>query len=71
MDVNWKIWVLLANGSNQESCSLWLQNTGHIFNTKDVDLEGDKFFNQAQVVLQVVLLLWIQHYTNEMLAKEH
>ena len=61
VDVDGEVGVLGADGANQESCSLGLENTGHIFDTKDVDIKLDELINNAEVVLEVVLLLGVQH----------
>lgn len=61
VDVDGEIGVLLADSANQESRSPGLEDTSHVLDAKNVDLQVDELVNNAEVVLQVVLLLWVQH----------
>lgn len=57
VDVDGKIGILLADGADQESGSVGLENTSHILDTQDVNVEVDELLNKVEVVLEVVLLL--------------
>lgn len=61
VDVDRKVGVLLADAANEEGSSLGLENTSHILDTKDVDAELNNLVDEREVVLQVVLLLGVQH----------
>lgn len=63
MNVDWQVWVLLADSANQESGSSWLEDTGHILDTENVNAQSNNLIGKIQVVLKVVLLLWVQHIT--------
>jgi len=54
-----------ALGSPQNVNLVWKKahtNTSHILDAQDMNLQCNKLVNQVQVVLQVVLLVWVQHY---------
>lgn len=65
VNVNWQVRVLLADASNQEFGSVGLQHTGHILDTKNVDIEGNKLLDKVHVVGQVVLLGGVEHITRD------
>ena len=58
-----KIWILLANGADQESSSFGLQNTCHILDAQDMGSNLDNLVDEVHVVFKIVLLLGIQHVT--------
>lgn len=64
VDVDGKIGVLLADRADQEGSGVGLENTSHILDTQDVDVELDELLNKIEVVLEVVLLVGVQHYMN-------
>jgi hypothetical protein len=68
VDVDGEVGVSLADRTDQESGGVGLQNTSHVLNTQDVDVELDKLVDKVQVVLQVVLLVGVlSKYVNRLL----
>ena len=59
--MDWKIWVLLANATDKDGGSLWLEDACHILDAQDVGADLDDLVNEIHVVLKVVLLLGVQH----------
>lgn len=52
--MNGEVGVGLADGANQYSSSVRLEQTGHILDTEDVDALLDELGNEVQVVLEGV-----------------
>ncbi|KAH3685055.1 hypothetical protein WICPIJ_003992 [Wickerhamomyces pijperi] len=63
VDVDWQVWVLGSDGTDQQLGGLWLQSTSHVLDTQDVGTSLDDLLGDVQVVVQVVLLAWLQHVT--------
>ena len=61
VDVDGEIRVLLTDGTNEEAGSARLQNTSHILYTQHVNAHVDQLLNNVEVVLEVVLLLGVEH----------
>jgi hypothetical protein len=59
VDVDRKIRVLLADRSNQESGSFRLEDSRHILDAQDMDLEINKLCDQIHIIFKVILLLWV------------
>lgn len=59
MDMNGEIWILLANGTNEECSGSWFQDASHVLDAENMDVELDEFLNKIKVVFQVVLLFRI------------
>jgi hypothetical protein len=51
MDVDREIRVFLADGSHQQCSGVWFENTSHILDTQDVDIQLDQLVHEIQVVL--------------------
>lgn len=61
VDVDGKVRVTLADRADQQGGGLGLEDTGHILDTQSVGAQLDDLVDQFQVVVQVVLLLGVQH----------
>ena len=63
VDVDGQVGVFLANGADQKGSGVGLENTSHVLDAKDVDVKLDKLIDELKVVVEVVLLLGVQHVT--------
>lgn len=63
VDVDGKVRVLFTDGTDEKGGGVGLEDTGHILDTQDVDVESDEPVDKVKVVLEVVLLLGVEHVT--------
>lgn len=63
VDVDGEVGVLLADAADKEGGSVGLENTSHILDTKDINVESDKVVNELEIVFKVILLVGVKHVT--------
>ncbi len=63
--VDRQVGVSLANGADEEGSSVGLENTSHILDTKNMNVEVHELVDKFEVVLEVVLLVGVEHVTAE------
>jgi hypothetical protein len=56
VDVDGKVRVLLADRADEKSGGVGLENTSHVLDTQNVNVESHELVNEFQVVGEVVLL---------------
>lgn len=61
MDVDGDVGVLLADGTDKHACGFGLEDPSHILDTDDVSIHLDDAVDEFHVVVEVVLLLRVQH----------
>lgn len=65
VNVDREVRVLFTDGTDKKGGGVRLEDTGHILDAENVDVELDKLFDKVEVVLEVVLLLGVEHVTAE------
>lgn len=63
VDVDGQVGMALANGTDKNGGGPRLQHTSHILDTENVRANLDDLVNEAEVVVEVVLLAGVQHVT--------
>src|SRR5271170_89743 len=65
MYMNGQIRILLPDRSDQQGCRTRFHNSRHILNPKNMDPRRNNFIHQFHIILQIILLLRIQHVATE------
>src|SRR5271170_2590063 len=65
MYMNRQIGILLPDRSNQQCCRTRFHNSRHILNPKNMNPRRNNLLHQAHIILQIILLVRIQHVATE------
>src|SRR5271156_6719419 len=65
MYMNRQIRILLPDRSDQKCCRTRLHNSRHILNPKNMNSSRNNLIHQSHIILQIILLLRIQHVATE------